>query len=133
MDASGAAALSVQLANLLAGTFLDAIKRIQPNVPDRAIAIVKEVVSTEAAREMTAPDGIQEQVVELYAKYFTRDDVAALLAFYGTPAGQKMLTATPMMMRESIDIGQKWAETNSQRIVAVLQERLRAEGLIREH
>jgi TonB family protein len=131
LEVSGATSLSLQFGDLMAGTIIDAIKRSQPNIPDRAVAIVKEVVRTEMAREMTNPDGIQEQLVDLYARHFTQDEVAALLAFYSTPVGQKALATTPLMVQESFAIGQKWAQANAGRFRDLLQERLRAEGLIK--
>jgi hypothetical protein len=131
MEVSGATSLSMQLGDLMIGTILDGIKRTQPNVPDRAVTIVREVVRSEMAREMTAPNGIQEQAADLYTKYYTHDEVATLLAFYSTPVGQKVLATTPVLLQESVAIGQKWAQANAGRIMGLLQERLRAEGVIK--
>jgi hypothetical protein len=47
MDVTGVGALAAQMATLTSNAMVDAMKQTRPEVPDRAIAIVKEVLNEE--------------------------------------------------------------------------------------
>lgn len=53
-----------------------------------------------------------DQVVAIYAKYFSKDDIKALAQFYETPAGQHYLDAAPMMVADLNLVGQHLAMEN---------------------
>jgi len=53
---------------------------------------------------------LTEQIIPLYDKYFTLDDLKAINAFYESQAGQKVLATSPQIFQESLAIGQKWGE-----------------------
>ena len=48
-------------------------------------------------------------MVDLYAKHFTHDDVLVLLEFYSSPVGQKAVTVLPLLVQEGAAIGQRWS------------------------
>ncbi len=131
MDMTGQASIGAQIASTISRNIVDGMRRSNPGVPDRAIAIANEVLSAEFSRAFSAPDGIQAQCVDLYGRFFTHEDVTALLAFYATPVGRKTLTVLPQIVQDSMAIGQQWAQANVPRIINILQERLRSEGLIK--
>ena len=95
------------------------LRRAGPAVPDRAFAIVKEVLDTEFASMYSAPDGVLPQMVDLYAKHYTHEDVLALLEFYRSPVGQKAITLMPLLMQEGGEIGQRWMEPRMPKIMQV--------------
>lgn len=49
-------------------------------------------------------DKIEEDLVPIYQKYYTRPEMDAILAFYQSPAGQKMRTTMPAMMGEMMQV-----------------------------
>ena len=53
---------------------------------------------------------LMEQLVAVYDKYYTLEDLKAINAFYASPAGQKVLTSMPQVIQESMKIGQAWGE-----------------------
>ncbi len=55
-------------------------------------------------------DDMIEQIMPLYDKYFSLEDLKAVNAFYLSPAGQHMIAALPQLMHESMQIGQKWGQ-----------------------
>ena len=75
-------------------------------------------------------DEMMQAAVPVYQKHFTKGDIDALVAFYSSPTGQKMLREMPALMGESMQammpIMQKYMETMKQRIeeerVAALKE-----------
>ena len=49
-------------------------------------------------------------IVPIYDKYLSDEDVRGLIAFYGTPLGQKTIDTLPKIMGEAQDAGRKWGE-----------------------
>jgi hypothetical protein len=47
-------------------------------------------------------DEVLESMVPVYQKHFTKGDVDALVVFYGSPTGQKMLREMPAIMGEAM-------------------------------
>lgn len=45
-------------------------------------------------------DRVNEQLVTLYDKHYTTEDIKALLQFYGSPLGQKVAAESPKIFRE---------------------------------
>lgn len=45
-------------------------------------------------------DGIVQQLVPIYDKYYSPEELGEIIAFYKTPAGQKMIEVTPKIMSE---------------------------------
>jgi uncharacterized protein len=129
LDATGASALGTQMATMMSNQVIDSMSKAQPNIPDRVIVIVKEVLSTEFARAFSAPDGLLSRIVDIYARHFTHAEVLALLKFYETPLGRKTVSVLPVVAQESSAAGQAWASANMVRIGGLVKERLQAEGL----
>lgn len=45
-------------------------------------------------------DQVTEQIVGIYDKHYTDDEIKTLLQFYGSPIGQKVAAETPKILRE---------------------------------
>jgi hypothetical protein len=63
-----------------------------------------------------------DKIVPIYAKYYTLDDLKAVNAFYETPVGQNVLATLPLVMHESMQIGQDWGRQVATRLLAELKE-----------
>ena len=50
-------------------------------------------------------DEMVDALVPIYQKHLTKADLAAITAFYSSPAGQKILKELPAIMSESMQIG----------------------------
>jgi hypothetical protein len=46
----------------------------------------------------------KNDLIKLYAKYYTPEEIEGLTAFYKTSAGKKMLTITPKLQMESAEM-----------------------------
>ena len=51
-------------------------------------------------------DEILEDVVPIYQKHLTSTDAKAMIAFYSTPTGQKVIRDMPSIMAESMQVAQ---------------------------
>ena len=103
----------------------------QPAVPDRALELAKQVLDAEFAKTFVGPDSLTQQIVAIYAKYCTHEDVLGRLAFYSTDLGRKVIRFLPVLLQEGAAAGQQWAEKQMPQIAAALESRLRAEGFIK--
>jgi hypothetical protein len=130
LELSGASQMAVQAATMISSQILDQL-RSNPSVPSRAIDVAKQVLDEEFRKAFAAPDGLMAGIVRIYAKHFTSEDVKALVAFYETDIGKKLVATMPVLMQESMDVAQQWSTRETPRIGRVLGERLRKEGLIK--
>ena len=93
MEITGARQMGAQMAAMVGNQFLAGMKQSNPEVPDGAIAIVKDVLNEEFGRMFDGPDGVLPSMVALYAKYFSHEEIQGLLAFYATDLGKKNVNA----------------------------------------
>lgn len=72
----------------------------------------------------TSLDDLVEMLEPVYVKSLTQDDLQQLIAFYQTPIGLKYAKQTPVIMQESMQVGQQWGR----KIATEFQEKLKAKG-----
>lgn len=65
---------------------------------------------------------IMEMIVPVYEKHFTEAELDGMIAFYQTEVGQALVTKTPLVMRESMQIGAAWGEKVGAQIAERLQK-----------
>jgi hypothetical protein len=53
---------------------------------------------------------LENMIIVIYDKHFSTDELRQLLAFYGTPAGKKLLDAQPTILQESMAAGRDWGQ-----------------------
>lgn len=59
----------------------------------------------------------------VYSKYMSQDDIEGLITFYETPLGKKFATNTPLIMQESMQVGQEWGLKVSQEFQQKMKEK----------
>jgi len=69
-------------------------------------------------------DEFFNQLIPVYKKYYTNDDLKQLLAFYKTPIGKKTISVLPQLSSESIKISLDYAQT----VIKKFTDKLKAEG-----
>ncbi|MBW2736199.1 MAG: DUF2059 domain-containing protein [Deltaproteobacteria bacterium] len=69
-------------------------------------------------------DGLIKEVAKVYEKHLPMKDVDGLIKFYSTPLGRRFVKLQPLLMRDSMVVGQKWG----QRIAMRAQKKLKAKG-----
>ncbi len=72
----------------------------QNNLPPDAEARIDKAMD-DAFKNFPVDDMLQA-MIPVYQKYLTRGDVDALIAFYSTPVGQKMIAETPAMTADAL-------------------------------
>ena len=88
------------------------------------------VIAAETITELLSDGSLLDEIIPIYARHFTHQDVLDMIAFYETPLGRKTLEVTPKIMQESMQLGQQWALRVMPGVQEKVTARLKAEGLI---
>lgn len=108
----------VQMANVL--------KKAQVQVTQKHISVMQEVVSDVIDSEL---DGFFDRMYPIYDKHFSEEDLRNVVAFYDTPTGKRLVSATPALMQDTMVLAQQWANDIQPVIQNRLTTRFREEGL----
>jgi len=108
MDVTGAGEMGVQVIDQL----LPAMKQMVPDAPDQFWVDVRKEINA---------DELENELIPLYQKHLTEEDVRALNAFYTSPVGRKMIRIQPVIMQESMMMGQRWGQDLARKIIAKYQ------------
>ena len=73
--------------------------------------------------DATSMDDLVELLVPIYQKHLTLEDVNGVIAFYNTPAGKKYADKTPLIMQESMQVGQTWGMQIGQKFAEKMAEK----------
>ncbi|MET3132208.1 hypothetical protein AAKU55_002478 [Oxalobacteraceae bacterium GrIS 1.11] len=79
----------------------DALAMVEKNIPQAVRAAQSIFADPKLVDEMIA------EIVPLYARHFTVEEIGQVAVFYRTPVGVKMLASMPEIMNESMLISQK--------------------------
>ncbi len=71
---------------------------------------------------------ITNEVAVLYAQKFSEQELKDILAFYKTPAGQKLLKTQPDIIASSMDYARNWANKLSEEVVVKMREEMKKKG-----
>lgn len=85
--------------------------KVEQQLPAVSAALQKEFSDPKLLDEMYA------EIVPLYARHFTVEEMKAITEFYRTPTGKKALQEMPQLMMESMRIGQKLMQPRVQRVI----------------
>ena len=103
--------------------FRNSVEESQPNNP-RA----KQFMDSFAAKfqKHFDPKSLNEQLIPIYDRYLSAEDLKGLLDYYRSPLGQRMLKALPELSRESqatgFALGQKAAQETMDELKADFPE-----------
>lgn len=73
--------------------------------------------------EMLAPVYIKIKIKYMYM-YMTQEDLDEMIRFYQSPVGKKFAKNTPLIMQESMQVGEQWG----QQIGVKMEQRLKEKG-----
>ena len=76
------------------------MKKRNPNITPEELAKA-DAMSEQLIKEVPV-DGMLEDMIPVYQKHLTKADVDAMIAFYTTPTGQKILREMPAMAAEGM-------------------------------
>lgn len=71
---------------------------------------------------------LNDEMAKLYATHFTDQELKAILVFYKSPVGQKLLQEQPTVVDSSMRYAQDWANKLSDQVIAKMREELKKRG-----
>lgn len=96
---------------------MKSIKLGKENIPDEFWEeLEQELINT------TLSD-LVDMLAPAYFKYLNIEDLDALIEFYKTPTGKKYAKKTPLIMQESMQIGQEWGRKLGEKIYEKMKEK----------
>jgi hypothetical protein len=105
---------SGELAVQMMQEMLNAYRQGLPQVPDEFWLGFAKRVKT---------DDLVEMLVPIYDRHLTHADVTSLIEFFQSPAGKKLVSVQPEIMKESMQVGQAWGEKLANEVTAELQKK----------
>jgi hypothetical protein len=93
---------------------------LQKDLNDTAAALRAEFESKKAE--------LVTEIASLYATKFTEQELTAMLAFYKTPTGKKMLEEEPKIIDQSMKLAQDWGNRLSDIVMARFREEMKKRG-----
>lgn len=117
-DAAGAgdihAVPSAGISEEKAGLIMDLIEvsGVRRNMEQNIEQVIARAPEEDRGKfeELFNVDEIIERLVPVYDKYYAEDDLREIIRFYESPAGQKVLEATPHIMRESLRVSVEYLQ-----------------------
>jgi uncharacterized protein len=106
---TGAANLGEQMV----AQMLPAMKQAMPNAPEEFWAEFKAEADV---------NELVDSIIPIYQKYLTKEDVTSLNEFYKSKIGQKMIKLQPLLMRETMQVGQAWGQAAGRRAMQNLKK-----------
>lgn len=76
---------------------------------DVMLAMLPEDVQ-ETLRDTFKPDEMVRAIIPVYEKYLSVEDLRAILAFYRSPVGQKLLQIQPQLTKDAMIVMKVYAE-----------------------
>lgn len=72
---------------------------------------------------LTSMEQLAEMLTPVYEKHLTKADLQQVIKFYETPAGVRFAAKTPLIMEESMKIGQEWGMKIGQQLQQKIKEK----------
>lgn len=71
---------------------------------------------------------LTDEVGRLYSKHFSEQELKAILTFYKSPVGQKMLKQQPQVVDSSMKFAQDWANNLTDEVIKRMRDELKKKG-----
>jgi uncharacterized protein len=122
----GVSRQSTQLIGIMRGQMIQLVMRSGNKTQDDATKIVDEVLMPDFLAQQNE---LTNQIVDVWARDFTIDDLKGLQAFYQTPLGQKLIQTLPEVTQQGMLTGQAWGQRVYQAAITKHKDELILRGL----
>ena len=124
MEVTKASDMQAQMGTLIA----QQVVQMSGAQTTEAVARSREIAAT-VVGETLAEANLLDEVIPIYEKYFTHEEILQMIAFYETPIGKKAIEVMPQLMVDSMQAGQRWAMTVMPEVEQKVLAQMREEGL----
>ncbi len=123
---TGMAKLSDQITTAMVGQIGQLVNNANPGHEAEVKEALEEYFLPEVRASM--PE-FMDAIAGIYATNFTVAEMDAVIDFYKTPIGIKMLNSLPTLTQQSMAVGQAWGQAVAQRASGKFIEALKKRGL----
>jgi len=109
LQMTGAGQIGLQVLNSVVANFKSAAPQVPPEYWQKF-------------QEQLSADDLVALVVPVYERNFTQQEIRDLITFYSTPSGQAIIAKMPIVVQESMEIGQEWGKKLTQELIKQLEE-----------
>ncbi len=103
--------------------YIEAIKSQQRGMSEQALDEISNSVEAYVSAKARESD-LEGQLVSIYERHLTPEDVAQVAAFLSSESGRRYTTAMPVILQESADLGKRWTESINPGIQAEISKHL---------
>jgi hypothetical protein len=96
--------------------------------PDKA-DVIREVFSQLAVKFVDREGELIDEIAAAYAEQLTLEDLTAIAAFYRSPAGVKFIEVQPLVMRQTMSLGQRSGAQLGREIEEEARKELKKRGV----
>jgi len=107
-------------------SIIEVLKRDKADIPDDVIA--KFIPEFRAEMQKGFPQ-LTEMYARIYAQHFTLQELQDVAKFYESPLGRKLISETPLILKETLPIAQQWGEKVGQQAAMNAIAKLRKQGV----
>jgi uncharacterized protein len=125
-DLIGVSKQSQQLIDLMRGQIIQLVMRAGNKSQDEATKIVDELLMPDFIAHQSE---LTNDIIDVWARAFTIDDLKALEVFYKTPLGQKLIQTLPAVTQQGVQAGQSWGQRVYQEAITKHKDELILRGL----
>ena len=73
-------------------------------------------------------DGLVEPLKKIYAETYSLEELNAMIDFYSTDIGQKVVEKTPVLAQQAVVIGSQWGMTVNRQVMERIHKDLADKG-----
>jgi len=85
------------------------VRQLRPDIPKEKLPLVEREIAAFVTEKIVAPGGLAEQLLPVFAKRFTPQELRQLTAFYESPLGQKAVAIMPSAFKDAREVMQRAA------------------------
>ena len=126
IEITNAADLVVATIDTLMPVMIDQVREQHPGLNEEMLGEFQTAFREEVNASIGEYIDLQAAI---YERYFTEEELQALVEFYRTPLGQKTIETMPAILNEVLALGSTWGKEMGVRAAERAAERLRERGI----
>ena len=123
---TGSLSLGKQMASAITANLAQNLKQTRPDIPDKVLELLPGEVMATFEENMGS---LKDEMIPLYHRHFSAAEIKGLIGFYSTDLGQKAIRTMPVLLQESMLIGQRWGQSLSPKIRQRIGAELKQQGV----
>jgi hypothetical protein len=126
LEMTGSLAMGKQMAKAVIAGLTESLRKSRPDIPAKLLDLIPAEVEAVFDENMAS---FKEEILPIYHKHFTAEELKGLIRFYSTDLGQKTIKVMPVLVQEGMIAGQRWGQSLGPQIERRIRERLGQQGV----